>query len=189
MKHEIKYVPIDKLKPFEKNPKRHPKKQIFAIAESMKKFGFTNPVLISEDNLILAGHARIEAAKLLKINEVPTIKLDMPYMDAVAYIIADNKLAELAEDNIENLKDLLTDIVKIPDFEAQTIGFTDNEIEKLLENVSTGNQDISDFIFDDITEPCWFVIRGNLSDYENIKNHLKDLEKDYRINLSDSHGD
>ena len=72
----VAYLPASELKPHERNARTHSRKQIRQIAESIKAFGFTNPVLLDADNGIIAGHGRVEAAKLLGMTEVPTIRLD-----------------------------------------------------------------------------------------------------------------
>ena len=85
------------LRPRATNPRTHSQKQIRQIAASITKFGFTNPILVDDDNGVIAGHGRLEAAKLLEIKEAPTIRLsDMSEADIRAYVIADNRLAEIA---------------------------------------------------------------------------------------------
>jgi len=89
--------PIVALRPYEANARTHTKHQIRQIAESIRKFGFTNPVLVDRKNRIIAGHGRVEAAKLLGMESVPTIRLEGLLEGQIrAYIIADNKLAENA---------------------------------------------------------------------------------------------
>ena len=93
----ITYRKISDLHPRANNPRTHSRKQIAQIASSIQRFGFTNPVLIDEQDAIVAGHGRVEAAKLLAMSEVPTVCLaDMSAADIRAYVIADNKLAENA---------------------------------------------------------------------------------------------
>src|SRR6266567_3380982 len=90
----IETLPVDQLKPYARNARTHSRKQIRQIAKSIERFGFTNPVLISDDNEIIAGHGRVEAARLLGMKSVPTLRLS--HLDAAqrrAYVIADNKLA------------------------------------------------------------------------------------------------
>jgi ParB-like chromosome segregation protein Spo0J len=90
----IEPMPVAALHPYPGNPRTHSKKQIGQIAESIRRFGFTNPVLIGEDGEIIAGHGRVEAAKLLGLESVPTVRL--AHLDAAqrrAYVLADNKLA------------------------------------------------------------------------------------------------
>src|SRR5450755_2764855 len=91
----IKYQSPAALKPSPHNSRTHSKRQTRKIAESIEIFGFTNPLLVDSDNTILAGHGRLEAAKLLGMDRVPTIRLSDLTPDQVrAYVIADNRLAE-----------------------------------------------------------------------------------------------
>ena len=91
---EIQYIATDKLIPYINNSRTHSEAQIKQIAASIVEFGFTNPVLIDEKGMIIAGHGRVEAAKALGIDEVPTILLDsLNEAQRKAYVIADNKLA------------------------------------------------------------------------------------------------
>ncbi len=93
----VTYQRVDALTPYAQNARTHSKKQIRQIADSIERFGFTNPVLIDRVGGIVAGHGRIEAAKLLGIEKVPTIRLeDLTEAEVRAYVIADNRLAENA---------------------------------------------------------------------------------------------
>lgn len=127
-------VPVRDLTPYGNNPRTHTKKQIRQIADSLTKFGWTNPILIDETGMILAGHGRLEAAKLLGKTEVPTIALaDMSEAEKRAYIIADNRLAEKAGWDEELLAiefQFLTE--HIPDFDVEITGFDTGEIDVLL---------------------------------------------------------
>jgi ParB-like chromosome segregation protein Spo0J len=90
----VEAVAIARLRPYRGNARTHSRKQIRQIADSIRRFGFTNPVLISDDDEIIAGHGRVEAAKLLGMLSVPTLRLS--HLDTAqrrAYVIADNKLA------------------------------------------------------------------------------------------------
>src|SRR3977135_4223886 len=87
-------VPVSRLRPYARNARTHSKKQVRQIADSIKRFGFTNPVLISDDDEIIAGHGRVEAAKLVGLECVPTVRLShLTPAQRKAYVIADNKLA------------------------------------------------------------------------------------------------
>jgi hypothetical protein len=93
----IELVPLARLKPWARNARTHSKKQIRQIAKSIETFGFTNPALIDAADMILAGHGRVEAAKLLGMDAIPCVRLEhMTQGQKRAYIIADNKLAENA---------------------------------------------------------------------------------------------
>ncbi len=94
---KLVYQSPNALKPRNRNPRTHSKSQIRQVMRSIEHFGFTNPVLVDDDNQLIAGHGRDEAAKLLGLEQVPTICLSgMSQEDIRAYVIADNKLAENA---------------------------------------------------------------------------------------------
>lgn len=90
---DVTYHAPSELKPRASNPREHYKKQIKQIANSIREFGFVIPVLIDRENRLIAGHGRIEAAKLLGMKEVPAILVDhLTEQQVRAYVIADNKL-------------------------------------------------------------------------------------------------
>ncbi|MBL4544646.1 MAG: ParB N-terminal domain-containing protein [Oceanicaulis sp.] len=90
-------LPIHALKPYPNNPRTHSKRQIEQVAASIRTFGWTNPILVSDDLEIIAGHGRLEAAKSLGLGEVPVMRLSgMSEAQQRAYVIADNRLAETA---------------------------------------------------------------------------------------------
>jgi ParB-like chromosome segregation protein Spo0J len=93
----IETIRVSALQPYAGNARTHSKKQTRQIAKSIKRFGFNNPVLIGDDLQIIAGHGRVEAAKLLGLTEVPVVRLShLSNAERRAYIVADNKLAENA---------------------------------------------------------------------------------------------
>src|SRR5262245_66188274 len=94
---QIEMLPVDSLRPYERNARTHSRKQIRQIAKSIERFGFCNPVLIDDERQIIAGHGRVAAAQLLGMKEVPTVKLaHLSKAEKRAYILADNRLAEKA---------------------------------------------------------------------------------------------
>src|SRR5262249_55082290 len=94
---QIEYAPVRELRPHPNNARTHSTKQIRQIANSIEKFGFCNPVLIDDEKQIIAGHGRVEAAKILGLNAVPTCRVShLSDVEKRAYILADNKLAEKA---------------------------------------------------------------------------------------------
>lgn len=130
----IEHKPIGTLKPFERNARKHSTRQIQQIAASIRQFGFTNPVLIDADNQIIAGHGRVEAAKLLELTEVPTIRLDhLSEAQKRAYIIADNKLAELAgwDPDILKIEFQFLSSIELA-FDIEITGFDTAEIDLVL---------------------------------------------------------
>src|SRR3954469_11255941 len=93
-KIELEYVSITELRPWRRNARTHSRKQVRQIADSIQRFGFTNPVLIDRENTILAGHGRVAAAESLNMSEVPCLRIEsMTQAEKQAYVIADNKLA------------------------------------------------------------------------------------------------
>jgi len=128
---KVERVDIHKLKPLPGNPKRHPKKQIEKLVHSLKEFGWTNPVLATKDNMIVAGHARVEAAKKAGIKKVPVIYLPFDGKKALAYNLTDNRLAELAEWDFTKMADLLVELDD-GEFDLELTGFDMKEIEEIM---------------------------------------------------------
>ena len=111
------------LRPYARNARRHSKKQIRQIADSIQRFGFTNPVLVSDDGEIIAGHGRVEAAKLLGLDQVPTLRLShLSATERGAYVLADNKLALNAGWDQEMLAIELQTLIDL-DFDVTLTGF------------------------------------------------------------------
>src|SRR5271157_3834161 len=93
----VNYLPVSFLKPNPKNPRKHNDRQIRMLARSIKAVGFNVPVLVDRNDNVVAGHARLLAAYLLGMQEVPTIRLDhLTPSQAQAFLIADNRLTEIA---------------------------------------------------------------------------------------------
>ena len=132
MAKNIELRQVEELIPYAKNARTHTEAQIAQIAASILEFGFTNPILIDGEKGIIAGHGRLMAAKKLGMKEVPVVVLDhLSLAQKKAYIIADNKLAELAGWDEELLAQELADL-KDEDYNLDLIGFSDQEIENLL---------------------------------------------------------
>jgi IstB-like ATP binding protein/ParB-like nuclease domain len=94
---KIRYKDPSQLTPRLQNPRTHTARQIKQIVESIKNFGFINPILIDGADEIIAGHARADAAKLIGMSDVPTVRVDhLTPAQVLAYVIADNRLAENA---------------------------------------------------------------------------------------------
>ncbi len=139
----IEYRPTESLTPRARNPRTHGKKQIRQIAESIRTFGFTNPILVDAVGEVLAGHGRLQAAELLGIKEVPTVRLDeMTEAQKRAYVIADNKLAENAGWDTDLLAIELQYLVELDtDLDATITGFETPEIDLLIESLTPGEDD------------------------------------------------
>jgi DNA modification methylase len=131
---KIDYMRVCELRPYPNNARTHSKKQVRQIANSIAKFGFCNPVLIDDDKQIIAGHGRVEAAKLLGIDAVPTYRLShLSEADKRAYILADNKLAEKAGWDKQILAIELQCLIDL-DVEIELTGFEMPEIDIILED-------------------------------------------------------
>ena len=92
--NSIEQIPVELLKPYPKNPRTHSKKQIRQLANSFRRFGFNGPIVINASNVIIAGHGRVEAAKLLGLQTVPCFRVrHLSAAEELAYVIADNKIA------------------------------------------------------------------------------------------------
>lgn len=85
-------MPIENIRPYPKNAKKHPAEQIDKIAASIKEFGFNQPLVVDKNGVIIVGHGRYEAAQLLGMKEVPVIQVNLTDEQAKAYRLADNKL-------------------------------------------------------------------------------------------------
>jgi DNA modification methylase len=135
---QIEYIALDRLRPYSRNARVHSRKQIRQIADSIRKFGFTNPLLIDDHATILAGHGRLEAAKLLKLERVPCVRLDrMTAEQKRAYVLADNKLALNAGWDEEVLALELQSLLAVDlDFDIGITGFSVAEIDGLIDGLS-----------------------------------------------------
>src|SRR5687767_12064881 len=92
---QLEWLATRSLRPLPRNARTHSKAQIRQIAGSIERFGFTNPILIDEGRMVLAGHGRLSAARLLGLESVPTLRLShLSPAEKRAYVLADNKLAE-----------------------------------------------------------------------------------------------
>ena len=150
----VVYQPVGALTAFASNARTHSKQQICQIADSIRAFGFTNPILIDAENRIIAGHGRVEAAKLLGITEAPTIRLDDLGPDQIrAYVIADNRLAEKAGWDRSILAIEFQHLLTIDTgFDITLTGFEIPEIDLIIEE-SSKLQDKDDvFALDEITQ-------------------------------------
>ena len=131
----IEYQSVSSLKPIAHNARTHSKKQLHQIAASIREFGFTNPVLIDRSNTIIAGHGRIDAAKILGLDQVPTIQIEhLSEAQKRAYVIADNKLADNAGWDPDILAIEFQHLSSIDvNFELEITGFDTAEIDLLVD--------------------------------------------------------
>ena len=139
----VEMIGVSALKPYARNPRTHSRKQVRQIANSIESFGWTNPVLIDRDGGVIAGHGRLEAAKLLGLDQVPTIRLeDMTEAQKRAYVLADNKLAENAGWDRELLALELQGLFELDlDFDITITGFETAEIDLLIDGLDVAGDD------------------------------------------------
>ena len=138
---ELQYRRAVDLTPYENNSRTHSKEQVGQIVESIKEFGFTNPILIDEEGGIIAGHGRLKAANALGMEEVPTITLTgLSEAQKRAYVIADNRLALNAGWDIEALTSELK-ALQAEEFNLNLIGFDPDELAKMLADPVEGQTD------------------------------------------------
>ena len=146
----IKELSISSLRPYARNARTHSRKQVKQIAASIERFGFTNPVLISDEGEIIAGHGRVEAAKLLGWKQVPTIALShFSETERRAYVLADNKLAlnagwdkEILAIELQALSDL--------NFDVELTGFSLAEIDLVIDEAGEADPEGTDAPEDDV---------------------------------------
>ena len=133
----IQYVSPDRIRPYPGNARTHSRKQLKLIANSIKRFGFANPILVTGDFEVVAGHGRLEAAKSLGLAQVPVVALSsLSEADKKALVIADNRIAELAgwdrdilAIEYQGLHDLQFDDIEVT-------GFSLGEIDTILDEAS-----------------------------------------------------
>lgn len=128
---EIKYMSVNDIKPYKNNPRIN-EKAIPYVMNSIKEFGFKNPIIIDKNNIIICGHTRLESAKRLKYTEVPVIYADDLSDEQIkAFRLADNKVSEIAEWDLELLDNELSEI----DLDMEQFGFELKSVEEEQEVV------------------------------------------------------
>lgn len=122
----IQLKAISDIKPYARNPRK--KKNIQKVANSIKEFGFQQPIVVDRAGVIIAGHSRYEASKLLNLESIPVLIADLPPEKAKAYRIADNKTNEDSEWDFSLLNKEFTDLLDV-NFDLETTGFETKELE------------------------------------------------------------
>lgn len=135
----IAYLPIESISPDPKNPRVHRREQVRAIARSIEAFGFNAPILVDKKNRIVAGHGRLEAAKLLGMTDVPVVRLEhLSEQKAKAYLVSDNKLTDRSHWDDGKLALCLKELQEIAlDFEIEATGFEVPEIDFRIQSLDT----------------------------------------------------
>lgn len=155
---ELQSVEIAKIKPYKNNAKIHGKNQLKKLQESISEFGFLTPCLIDQDFNLIAGHGRVEAAKALGMKEVPCVFVEeLTEQQRKAYILADNKLSELAEWDLEILNQELAELSEA-EMDITLVGFElNNEItQELNDGVEISIESLGDENFKYECPECGF---------------------------------
>jgi DNA modification methylase len=141
---QIEFVSPAELVSFWNNARTHSKRQIKQLAKSIERFGFTNPILVDDKKTILAGHGRLEAAKLLGLEQVPIVRLSkLTDVEKRAYVLADNRLAEQAGWDKGVLRHELEVLIDL-DFDIELTGFTTADIDSLIETIDEADPNSED---------------------------------------------
>ena len=184
----------DGLVPHPKNPNTHPSPQIDLLAKIIKHQGWRNPIVVSKrSGFVIAGHARLKAAIALGLDQVPVDYQDFETeADEWAHLVADNKLAELADSDDSMLADLLRELTA-DGIDAELAGFGEDDLSELLGTLEEGNTDAEAQIdkADELRDK-WKVVPGQIwqlgnhrlmcGDSTNFK-HLQKLMKEEKANL------
>ena len=145
----INYRKSGDLIPYINNSRTHSDQQVQQVASSIKEFGFTNPILIDEDDGIIAGHGRLMAAQKLGLDEVPTITLEgLTEAQRKAYVIADNKLALNADWDYELLKIEVENIAQ--DIDLSLLGFDDQELANIIDGLSEDSSELKEESYSEV---------------------------------------
>ena len=131
----IEQVPVSDLRPNPRNARVHSSKQLHQIKASIEEFGFNNPVLIDKDNVIIAGHGRVEAARLLGLETVPVLRIEhLTDEQKRMFALADNKIALNASWDIEMLRQDVVELSALDlDLDLEITGFETAEIDLLID--------------------------------------------------------
>ena len=189
---DIKYVNIKELKPYDNNSRTHSETQVQQIVDSINTFGWTNPILVDENNLILAGHGRLRAAHELNMDKVPCIELSkLSDVEKKAYVLADNKLAENSGWDNNLLKSELN-ILKELNFDINVIGFDSVEMSTILDDTDyeedsswSDNESIIQYniIFDnEEQQDTWFYFLKTLKNHYPEKDTIGERLNEYITN-------
>lgn len=179
----VEHIGIDELIPFAKNSRTHNDAQVAQIAASIREFGFTNPILIDDKNGIIAGHGRVLAARKLKLDEVPCIRLGhLSEAQKRAYVIADNKIALNSGWDEQMLKLEINDLQAL-DFDIETLGFTQSELAAINLEVETGDTDaVKEWVgmpdYEGL-EPCFRKVVVNFDDEKAVIGFFALLQQSY----------
>jgi len=180
---EIKQFKLTDIKPYTKNPRK--KIDIEKVANSIKEFGWQQPIVVDKNNIIIAGHSRYEAAKILKEDTVPVLVANISEDKAKGYRIADNKTNQYSEWDYDLLHNEFQDLIK-DNFELSKLGFNNNELDSILNWDNTNSkwldadeewQDMPEFNHDNLAPYKRLII--NFGNKEAVEKFFKLIGQDY----------
>ena len=148
---QIEYIDSEKVIPYANNPRLNDGEAVDRVAASIAEYGFKNPIIIDKDNIIIAGHTRLKAAKKLGIEKVPIIRADdLTPAQIKAFRLAENRVSEYATWDNELLSIELEGLKEL-DFDLDLTGFEDWELDNLLNSAT--DDDLQDFFIDKEDKP------------------------------------
>jgi DNA modification methylase len=145
---EVKEISLSSLKPWDDNPRKN-NHAVEAVAESVRTYGFNVPIICDQNLIIVAGHTRWKAAQKLGLEKVPVIIIEMDDVKRRAFAIADNKTGEIADWDFPKLKEVL-EILKLEDVDIKSLGFSNEELRRFLNDDSEEEDIIPDIDTDSI---------------------------------------
>ena len=181
----IELLGLDALTPYDRNARLHTEKQIKQIAKSIAAFGFNNPILIDSDQGIIAGHGRLEAAKFLGLETVPVIRLDhLSDKERRAYILADNRLAELSQWDEKTLA-AEVEALQVADLDLDAVGWTEDELQALTASLDEAealeDEPVSLASDESNPETKSFRFEFDISDHAELTEMLDNLRRRYKL--------
>lgn len=163
---KIEEIEIEKIKQYKLNAKRHPQAQIEGLAESIRRFGFTQPIVVDKNNEIIIGHGRLAGAHLAGLNVVPCLKMEeLKEQEVRALRLIDNRIAETGWDTELLIEDLSTIDFNMQDFKIDFDFALDID-----ESFSQKNQEIDVNEFDDFLE---IKLKFNKEQFDFINNYFQ----------------
>jgi ParB-like chromosome segregation protein Spo0J len=169
---EIKFIKLEALKPFSKNPRKN-EKAIQPVMKSIQEFGFNVPILVSKDFEIIAGHTRFEAAKKLGLIKVPVIILEhLDEIKKIAFNIADNKIIEYSRWDYDKLKEVFVEL-KNEDYPLENTLFQINEVETFLTSWSVEIDKLKPNDYEDSPIQEKIIITCNKSDFQELRDFIE----------------
>jgi ParB-like chromosome segregation protein Spo0J len=162
------------LKPHPRNARRHSDTQIGQLAGIMRRFGWTNPALVDEDDYIIAGHARLRAAQSIGLTEGPTIRITgLSEREKRELMLADNRIQMNAAWDVDLLRAELISL-RSDGADLVGLGFADAEIDKLIPPLER-DPEVEEIDFTTVQDRFWISVRGPLAQQAEALQRLKTL--------------